>query len=72
MITNDLRIILAERYITKTDFAKDTGISRKTITAICNNKITMIRLETINTICNKLDITPTEFFNYVPDTNEEE
>ncbi|OKL35371.1 helix-turn-helix domain-containing protein [Domibacillus mangrovi] len=66
MIRNRLAVLLAERGLKITRVAKDTGISRNTITATAQNDSEMIRLETINTLCKYLSITPCEFFEYEP------
>lgn len=66
MIRNRLAVLLAERGLKITRVAKDTGISRNTITTTAQNDSEMIRLETINTLCNYLGVTPSEFFDYEP------
>lgn len=66
MIRNRLSILLAERSIKITRVAKDTGISRSTLNNISKNDTDMIRLDTINTLCKYLNVTPCEFFDYEP------
>lgn len=66
MIINRLAVLMAERGLKITRVAKDTGISRNTITSTSQNDGEMIRLETINTLCKYLSITPCEFFEYEP------
>lgn len=66
MIRNRLSVIMAEKGLKITRVAKDTGISRNTITATSQNDSEMIRLETINTLCKYLNVTPGEFFEYEP------
>src|SRR5690625_3225521 len=66
MIRNRLSILLAERGLTITKVAKETGISRNTITSTAQNDTEMIRLKTINSLCKFLNVTPTEFFEYEP------
>lgn len=66
MIRNRLASILADRNIKITKVAKDTGISRNTITATAQNDGKMIQLETINSLCRYLAINPGDFFEYIP------
>ncbi|EAC9719862.1 XRE family transcriptional regulator [Listeria monocytogenes] len=66
MISNNLSILLAERKIKITRVAKDTGISRSTITSIAQNDSKMIQMETIDTLCRYLNVTPHDFFEFVP------
>lgn len=64
MIRNRLSVLLAERNLKITRVAKDTGIARSTITSIAQNDVKMIQLETINSLCIYLGITPCEFFEF--------
>lgn len=66
MIRNNLAALLAERSIRITTAAMETKISRNTITSTAQNDGKMIQLETINTLCRYLNITPAEFFSYLP------
>lgn len=66
MIKNRLAELISERSLKITQVAKDTGISRNTITATAQNDSKMIQLETVNTLCKYLGVTPCEFFTYVP------
>lgn len=66
MIRNRLAVLLAERGLKITQVAKDTGISRNTITSTSQNDGKMIQLETIDVLCQYLNVTPGEFFEYVP------
>lgn len=66
MIRNRLSVLLAEKGLKITRVARDTGISRNTITSTAQNDTEMIRLETINTLCKYLGVTPCEFFEYEP------
>lgn len=58
---------MAEGYISQTEIHKATGISKSTISTIYNNKTDMIKLETLNKLCNYLAITPADFFEFTPD-----
>lgn len=66
MIKNRLAVLLAERNLKITQVAKDTGISRNTITSTAQNDSKMIQLQTIDVLCNYLGITPADFFEYYP------
>lgn len=66
MIKNRLSVLLAERNLKISKVFKDTGISRSTLNNIAKNETDMIRLETINTLCKYLNVTPGDFFDYVP------
>lgn len=66
MIRNNLSILLAERNLKITRVAKDTGISRSTITAIAQNDSKMIQMDTIDILCRYLKITPERFFDFLP------
>lgn len=47
MDNNNLAILMAIKKTTATQVAKDTGISRNTITGIKNNATSMIKFETL-------------------------
>lgn len=64
LIRNRLSVLLAERNLKITRVSKDTGIARSTITSIAQNEVKMIQLETINSMCIYLGITPCEFFEF--------
>ncbi|WP_145463307.1 helix-turn-helix domain-containing protein [Staphylococcus haemolyticus] len=66
MIRNRLAEILFERDIKIVRISKETGISRNTITNTASNNSEMLQMNTINKICGYLDITPCEFFEYIP------
>lgn len=66
MIKNRLSVLLAERGLKITRVAKDTGISRNTITSTAQNDTEMVRLETVNALCKYLNVTPCEFFLFRP------
>lgn len=66
MLRVNLNMLLAERGITASRLSKDTGISKTTLTALVNNRGKGVQYETIDTICNYLNITPDDFFEYLP------
>lgn len=66
MIRNNLEIIMAENQLRTSAVAKDTGISRTTLTALRQNKTQMVQLETVNTLCTYLKISVKDFFSSIP------
>lgn len=67
VIRNKLASILADRGIKISRAAMELpNISRNTITNTASNNGKMIQLETIDTLCQYLNITPAEFFEYLP------
>lgn len=67
MIRNKLAELLAERKLKISRVAAQLpNLSRNTITSTASNKGKMIQLETINTLCQYLDISPSDFFEYLP------
>ncbi|BFT97314.1 MAG: helix-turn-helix transcriptional regulator [Staphylococcus epidermidis] len=66
MIRNRLAEIMFERDIKVVRLSKETGISRNTITNTASNNSEMLQLNTINKICKFLNITPCDFFEYIP------
>ncbi|MEB7423280.1 helix-turn-helix transcriptional regulator [Mammaliicoccus sciuri] len=66
MIRNKLAEIMHQKGVKVVKLAKETGISRNTITNTSQNNSEMLRMDTINNICKVLNITPCEFFEYVP------
>ena len=66
MIRNNLAILMSERGIKNSFLSAKTGISKNTISATASNDGKMIQLETINKICHVLEVSPCEFFSYLP------
>ena len=66
MIRNRLAEILFERDIKVVRMAKEIGISRNTIANTASNTSEMLQMNTINKICGFLEITPCDFFHYIP------
>lgn len=71
MIDVQLRKIMAEKNISVSELARQIGISRNTVQSIYSGKTTMIRLNTIDQVCNVLSITPNELFGYEDTKNDE-
>lgn len=53
--------ILRERGLTQTKFAELSGMSQNAVSSLVNQPA-QIRMETIETICSTLNITPSELF----------
>lgn len=66
MLRNNLAKLMIDRGISATQLFNDTGIARSTISKISNNHTDKISLQTIDTICNYLEVTPDEFFDFWP------
>lgn len=66
MIRNRLAEIMFERGIKTVRMAKEIGISRNTIANTAANTSEMLQMKTIDKICRYLNITPGEFFEYMP------
>lgn len=66
MIKNNLNVLLAERDYTATDLHEGTGISKTTLTSLVNNTGKGVQMDTIDKICNFLDVDVSEFFIYSP------
>lgn len=66
MLRNNLAKLMIDRGISATQLFTDTGIARSTISKISNNNTDKISLQTIDKICNYLEVSPTEFFDFWP------
>ncbi|NFA41318.1 hypothetical protein EXM65_01690 [Clostridium botulinum] len=66
MIRCNLSVLLAERGLRITKVATDTKISRTTLTSIALNHGRGIQFDTLNTLCNYLNVTPNEIISYIP------
>jgi putative transcriptional regulator len=59
-------LLFAERNLRITKVSEDTGISRTTLTALSNNTNQGIQFDTLNKLCIYLQITPEQFFSFLP------
>lgn len=66
MIRNNLAILMAQRSTKISKIAAETGIARSTLNSISQNESKMIQLETIDKLCQSLEVTPCDFFSYLP------
>ena len=66
MILCNLPVLLAERRIKVADLIRMTGISKSTMHKIYNEQTSRIDFETMDKICEALDIGVGDLFTYVP------
>lgn len=66
MLIPNLSVLLAQRRLTITRAAQDTGLSRTTLTALCAATAKGIQFDTLDTLCQYLKIAPGDFFLYRP------
>ena len=64
MVRCNLSILLAERQLKITKVSNDTGISRTTLTALCNNNSQGIQFDTIDKLCSYLKVSPGDIIAY--------
>lgn len=62
--------LLNERKITKTQLCKDTGISSNIVAKISKNE--GFKTETLNRICEYLQVQPSEIMEWIPDAEYNE
>lgn len=66
MIFNRLKMLLSERELSITQVAKDTGLSRTTLTYMVQNNSKGIQLATLNQLCQYLHVQPKDLLEYYP------
>ena len=66
MLIPNLSVLLAERRLTVTKVAQDTGLSRTTLTALTTRSAKGIQFDTLNRLCQYLKVTPDALFIYLP------
>lgn len=64
MLANRLKILLAERDLTIKDLIQKTGISRNVLSNMVNKPFTNVSTNNIDKLCNCLEVSPKEFFDY--------
>lgn len=67
MISCNLPILLAERKLRVADLVRNTDISKSTLHRIYNDKTTRIEFDTLNKLCEALEVEPGDILKYVPD-----
>ena len=71
MIVNRLPLLLAEKRLKVADAVRETGISKTTLHKIYNDQSTRIDFDTIDKVCEYLDVKVGDIFEYVPNEKEE-
>lgn len=66
MIKTNLAVLLAERGLKIADVYEATGISKTTLMAISENSGKGIQYDTVDKLCNFLEVEPKDFFVYSP------
>ena len=64
--------ILKERDMSVVDFQRATGLAYNTAGALARGHFERIGLDTIQAICNGLDVTPSDLFSYTPEASTAE
>ena len=67
MVVCKLPILLAERKMRVADLIRGTGINKTTLQKLYNGDLTRIDLDTINRICDYLDIQVGDLFVFEKD-----
>ncbi|QHG10404.1 helix-turn-helix domain-containing protein [Moraxella osloensis] len=71
MIVNRLPLLLAEKRLKVADAVRETGISKTTLHKIYNDQSTRIDFDTIDKLCEYLDVKVGDIFEYVPNEKGE-
>ena len=71
MIVNRLPLLLAENRLKVADAVRETGISKTTLHKIYNDQSTRIDFDTIDKLCEYLDVKVGDIFEYVPNEKGE-
>lgn len=66
MLKTNLAVLMAERGLKIADVYEATGISKTTLMAISENTGKGIQYETMDKLCNFLNVSPKDFFVYAP------
>lgn len=66
MITSNLKVLLAKRKLKISKVAKDTGISRSTLTFLTESHAKGIQFDTLNKLCDYLVCKPNDLFIHTP------
>ncbi|WP_438012849.1 helix-turn-helix domain-containing protein [Psychrobacter raelei] len=71
MIVNHLPTLLAERRLKVADAVRATGISKTTLHKIYNDQSSRIDFDTIDKLCEFLEVEVGDIFEYVPDAEDQ-
>lgn len=72
MIISRLPIILAERKLRVADVVRATGMSKSTLHKLYNEESSRIDFNTIDQLCEFLDVQVGDLFVYKPNTEDDE
>lgn len=72
MIVNHLPTLLAERRLKVADAVRATGISKTTLHKIYNDQSSRIDFDTIDKLCEFLEVEVGDIFEYVADAEEQD
>jgi DNA-binding Xre family transcriptional regulator len=67
MLRNRLKILLAERGLKVKEVSNAIGISVNTLSHMSNHRSTNVSNDSLDKLCNYLEVTPTEFWEFKPD-----
>lgn len=67
MIKNKLSEILGRKRINKAELSRLSGVSYSSVKSIYYNKTKGIEFETLDKLCNFLQCTPNDIFEFTPD-----
>lgn len=67
MIKNKLSEILGRKRINKAELSRFSGVSYSSVKSIYYNKTKGIEFETLDKLCNFLQCTPNDIFEFTPD-----
>ena len=68
MINNKFSWLVGGNLLNITKISKETGLSRTTLTNIYHRRAEGIQFKTLNTLCNYLDCTPNDIFEFKRET----
>jgi len=71
MILCNLPVLLAERRLKVADLIRMTGISKSTMHKIYNEQTSRIDFETMDKICEALNIQVGDLFTYIPNKDQD-
>lgn len=66
MIRCNLPVLLAERRLRVADLVRMTDISKSTLHRIYNDETTRIEFDTLDKLCNVLEVMPNDILVYTP------
>lgn len=69
MVRCHLRRLMQQRKLRISDVARDSGLNRSTIAALCRDRATRVELPAIDRLCVLFGCTVGELFEHVPDAH---